>query len=49
MRTTIIVDTNTREKLKQFGGKGDTYEQIILKLMKAYESKKMELTGKNVY
>ena len=39
-RTTIVVDTSTREKLKQFGGKGDTYEQIILRLIKAYESKK---------
>jgi hypothetical protein len=39
-RTTIVVDTNTREKLKRFGGKGETYEDIILKLMKAYESKK---------
>jgi hypothetical protein len=40
MRTTIVVDTNTREKLKRFGVKGETYEGIILKLIKSYESKK---------
>ncbi len=38
-RTTIVVDTSTRDKLKEFGTKGQTYEEIILKLMKFYESK----------
>jgi hypothetical protein len=37
-RTTIVVDSSTREKLKQLGAKGETYEDIILKLMKSYES-----------
>jgi hypothetical protein len=39
-RTTIVLDTSTRDKLKAFGGKGDTYEDIILKLIKHYEEKK---------
>lgn len=39
-RTTIVVDTNTRDKLRQFGFKGETYEDIILKLMKFYEEGK---------
>jgi hypothetical protein len=39
-RTTVVVDTSTRDKLKAFGGKGDTYEDIILKLIKHYEEKK---------
>lgn len=39
-RTTIVVDTATRDKLKRFGVKGETYEEIILKLMKFYEAKK---------
>lgn len=39
VRTTIVMDTSTREKLKHYGGKGDTYEDIILKLMKHYDSK----------
>lgn len=39
-RTTIVVDTNTRDKLRHFGFKGETYEDIILKLMKFYEESK---------
>lgn len=37
-RTTIVVDSSTRDKLKQFGVKGETYEEIILRLMKFYDS-----------
>jgi hypothetical protein len=37
-RTTIVVDTSTRDKLKKFGAKGETYEEIILRLMKSYET-----------
>jgi hypothetical protein len=40
LRTTIVVDTSTRDKLKRFGTKGETYEQIILRLMKHYEVSK---------
>jgi hypothetical protein len=36
-RTTIVVDTSIRDKLKQYGVKGETYEDIIVKLMKFYE------------
>jgi len=39
-RTTIVVDTSTRDKLKKFGTKGETYEEIILRLMKHYEVSK---------
>lgn len=39
VRTTIVVDTNTREKLKKFGSKGETYEEIILKLIESYEDR----------
>jgi hypothetical protein len=39
-KTTIVVDTSTREKLKKFGSKGETYEDIILRLMKFYEGAK---------
>ncbi len=39
-KTTIVVDTATRDKLKKFGIKGETYEEIILKLMKHYEVSK---------
>lgn len=40
LRTTIVVDTSTREKLKKFGSKGETYEEIIIRLMKHYEATK---------
>jgi hypothetical protein len=36
-RTTIVVDTGIRDKLKQYGVKGETYEDIIVKLMKFYD------------
>jgi predicted CopG family antitoxin len=32
--TTIQLTPETREKLKNLGNKGDTYEDIILKLLK---------------
>lgn len=38
-RTTIVVDTTTRDKLKKFGAKGETYEDIIKKLMDSYDEK----------
>ena len=37
-RTTIVVDTSIRDKLKLYGVKGETYEDIIVKLMKFYDS-----------
>jgi len=37
-RTTIVVDTSIRDKLKQYGVKGETYEDIIVKLMKFYDA-----------
>lgn len=38
VRTTIVLDSSIREKLKQYGTKGDTYEDIIIKLMKSYDA-----------
>jgi hypothetical protein len=38
-RTTIVLDTSIRDKLKQYGVKGETYEDIIVKLMKFYDSR----------
>ncbi len=35
--TTIQLSPDTREKLKELGKKGETYEEIILRLIKAYE------------
>jgi len=35
-----VVDTSIRDKLKQYGVKGETYEDIIVKLMKFYDAGK---------
>jgi hypothetical protein len=37
-RTTIVLDTKIRDKLKQYGTKGDTYEDIVVKLMEFYDT-----------
>jgi hypothetical protein len=37
--TTIQVKETTRDKLKQLGRKGDTYDQIIERLLQIYEKK----------
>ena len=33
-----VVDSSIRDKLKQYGVKGETYEDIIVKLMKFYDA-----------
>ncbi len=37
--TTIQVKETTRDKLKDLGKKGETYDQIIEKLLQIYEKK----------
>ncbi len=37
--TTIQMSPATREKLKELGKKGETYEAIVLRLLKAYKKK----------
>ncbi|MFH1722729.1 MAG: hypothetical protein ABH950_09025 [Candidatus Altiarchaeota archaeon] len=37
--TTIPVTSSTRERLKRFGHKGETYDELILKLLEAAEYK----------
>ncbi len=33
MATTVALSENTRDKLKSFGRKGDTYDDIICRMM----------------
>jgi hypothetical protein len=33
-KTTILVETETRESLKRIGSKGQTYDQVINELIK---------------
>lgn len=37
--TTIQLTPATREKLKDLGKKGETYEEIILRLLAAYKKR----------
>lgn len=39
-RTTIQVSKKLRDKLKELGKKGETYEDIIWKLVENYETDK---------
>ncbi|MCK9570234.1 hypothetical protein M0R72_14915 [Candidatus Pacearchaeota archaeon] len=41
MVTTIQITPETRDKLKEVGKKGETYEQIIIRLLQEHE----QLTG----
>ncbi len=43
MATTIQLEPETREKLKMIGGKGETYNEIILDLIATYEARLEEL------
>jgi hypothetical protein len=43
MATTIQLEPETREKLKMIGEKGETYNDIILKLISLYEARITEL------
>lgn len=36
-QTTIAISKETKEKLRRFGEKGDTYDQIIEQLAETYE------------
>lgn len=49
MSTTIQVDDETRDKLKKFGHKGETYDEIINRLMNYFEDLKMEKIIENRY
>ena len=36
MLTTIKVDSKTRDQLKEIGKKGETYEQIVVRLLQEH-------------
>jgi hypothetical protein len=39
-KTTILIETGTRDRLRLRGTKGDTYDDIIIKLLKQTEGLK---------
>jgi len=40
--TTIALDDETRDRLKQLGGKGETYDAIVRRLIDAYIEQRHE-------
>jgi len=42
MNTTISISTDIRDKIKEFGHKGETYEEIILKLLKSAKERQLQ-------
>ena len=45
--TQIPLKINTREKLRDLGRKGETYDQILRKLIKNFEEEKEDEEEKN--
>jgi len=43
--TRIPVSVEVREKLKKLGSKGDTYDKIIMRLIKFYEENRYGRSG----
>jgi hypothetical protein len=41
-KSTILVESNTRERLKEVGRKGQTYDQLINQLLSASKMKENE-------
>ncbi len=42
MNTTISISTETREKIKEFGSKGDTYTDILEKLYQSAKERQLQ-------
>lgn len=42
MNTTISISTETRDRIKEFGSKGDTYTDILDKLYKSAKERQLQ-------
>jgi hypothetical protein len=42
MNTTISIPTDVRDQLKEFGSKGDTYEDILRKILKFAKDRQLQ-------
>lgn len=40
--TTIAVSTNVRDEIKEFGSKGESYDQILLRLVKSNKERQLQ-------
>lgn len=42
MNTTIAISTDIREQLKEFGTKGETYDEILAKLLTSAKERQLQ-------
>ena len=42
MNTTIAISTDIRDQIKEFGNKGDTYDEIISKLLNSAKERQLQ-------
>jgi predicted CopG family antitoxin len=42
MSTTIAVSSATRDELKEFGAKGETYDEILARLLKSAKERQLQ-------
>lgn len=41
MNTTISISTDIRDQIKEFGNKGETYEDVIVKLLESAKKRQL--------
>ncbi|MDP2749395.1 MAG: hypothetical protein Q8O89_01020 [Nanoarchaeota archaeon] len=41
MSTTIAISENTRDQIKEFGNKGETYDQILIRLVNSARERQL--------
>ncbi len=42
MNTTIAISTDIRDQIKEFGNKGETYDQIIGRLLRSAQQRQLQ-------
>ena len=42
MNTTIAISTNIRNEIKEFGNKGETYDEIFHRLLKSAKDRQLQ-------
>ncbi len=42
MNTTIAISTDIRDQIKEFGNKGETYDQILARLIKSAQQRQLQ-------
>jgi hypothetical protein len=42
MNTTIAVSTNIRDQIKEFGSKGETYDEILARILRVAKERQLQ-------